>query len=207
MLCPAFRFAASSKIPYRNLPNGPLSLYHRSMPSGRVHDLVTVVLAVPTSIGAFVWFKDAWPAAVVTAAFLFGGMVFGPDLDTKSRQYSRWGIFRILWMPYRMFFKHRSRFTHGLMFGSLFRVIYFIGVVTLVMYVISLAWTGISDGSVPEIQDFARAWQLIARLANNYLGENFLILSFAGLWLGAATHTFSDMAITYIKSGRIEKMF
>ncbi|HMT07979.1 MAG TPA: metal-binding protein [Pyrinomonadaceae bacterium] len=177
------------------------------MPSGRIHDIVTLILTVPASIGAFIWFREAWPATVVGAAFLFGGMVFGPDLDTKSKQYSRWGIFRFLWMPYRMFFKHRSRFTHGLLFGSLFRVIYFIGVVTLLMYVISLAWTGISDDSVPDIRNFARAWQMIAELANKYLGEDFLILSFVGLWLGAASHTFSDMAITYIKTGKVERMF
>lgn len=177
------------------------------MPSGRVHDAVTVLLAVPAGIGAFALSGELWPAAVVTAGFLFGGLVFGPDLDTKSKQYSRWGIFRILWLPYRKFFAHRSRFTHGLVFGSLFRAIYFVGVVTLVAYLIAYVWTGMSDNAAPELRDFATAWRLVADTVRTYLGENFLMLSFVGLWLGAASHTFSDMAITYIKTGRIEKMF
>jgi uncharacterized metal-binding protein len=176
------------------------------MPSGRVHDVLTVLLAVPTGVGAFLWLGDVWPAGVVTVAFLFGGMVFGPDLDTKSKQYSRWGPFRILWLPYRKFFAHRSRFTHGLLFGSLFRVVYFVGVVTLAAYLLAFAWTGISDDSVPDIRDFTTAWRSVADTVRTYFGENFLLLSFVGLWLGAASHTFSDMAITYIKSGRVEKM-
>jgi len=177
------------------------------MPSGRVHDLVTVLLAVPLGVAAFVWLGSIWQAAVITATFLFGGMVFGPDLDTKSKQYSRWGPFRVLWLPYRKFFAHRSRFTHGLVFGALFRVIYFVGVVTLISYLIAIAWTGLSDRSVPELLDFAATWQRLAVFVRRYLGENFFILSFVGLWLGAASHTFSDLAITYIKTGRVDKMF
>lgn len=177
------------------------------MPSGRAHDVLTVLLAVPTGVGVFAWYGEVWPAVVVTAAFLFGGMVFGPDLDTKSKQYSRWGMFRFLWLPYRKFFSHRSRFTHGLVFGSLIRVIYFIGVITLTAYIIAYAWTGISDDAVPDVRDFSAAWRLVAETAYKYLGENFLIQSFVGLWLGAASHTLSDMAITYIKTGRVDKMF
>lgn len=177
------------------------------MPSGRVHDVLTVLLALPTGAGTYLWTGEAWPATVVTAAFLFGGMVFGPDLDTKSKQYSRWGSFRILWLPYRKFFSHRSRFTHGLAFGSLFRVIYFMGVVTLVVYLVAYASTVVSDGVVPDVREFAAAWRLVAGTVRKYLGENFLLLSFLGLWLGAASHTFSDLAITYIKTGRVEKMF
>ena len=177
------------------------------MPSGRVHDVVTVLLALPAGAATYLWTGEAWPATVVTAAFLFGGMVFGPDLDTKSKQYSRWGFFRILWLPYRKFFSHRSRFTHGLVFGSMFRVIYFIGVVTLVAYFVAFASSGFSDGALPDVNEFATAWRLVADTVRKYLGNNFLILSFVGLWLGAASHTFSDMAITYIKTGRVEKMF
>lgn len=177
------------------------------MPSGRAHDVLTVLLAVPTGVGVFAWYGEVWPAVVVTAAFLFGGMVFGPDLDTKSKQYSRWGWFRALWVPYRKFFRHRSRFTHGLVFGSLFRVIYFVGVVTLAAYLVAYAWTGVSGDAVPDTRNFAAAWRLVADTAHKYLGDNFLLISFVGIWLGAASHTFSDMAMTYIKTGRIEKMF
>lgn len=164
-------------------------------------------MAVPAAVGSFAYVGETWPVAVVTVAFLFGGMVFGPDLDTKSKPYSRWGTFRFLWLPYRKFFKHRSRFTHGLVFGSLFRVVYFVGVVTLVAYMIAYAWTAFSDDAVPDIRGFAAAWRTVADMAHKYLGENFLLLSFVGIWLGAASHTFSDIAITYIKTGRVDRMF
>ena len=74
-------------------------------------------------------------SAIIAIAFVFGGVMFGPDLDTVSRQYSRWFVFRFLWYPYRTFFKHRSRFSHGLIFGALVRVVYFLGVLTIAVYV------------------------------------------------------------------------
>jgi hypothetical protein len=37
------------------------------------------------------------------------------------------------------------------------------------------------------------------------IGQSFAIVAFLGLWLGAAAHTFTDMAGTYIKTGRIQR--
>ena len=79
------------------------------------------------------------------------------------------------------------------------------GVVTLAAYLLALAWTGMSDDSVPDVSDFANAWQLIGENVRTYLGEGFLLLSFIGLWLGAASHTFTDMAGSFVKTGRIAK--
>ena len=66
--------------------------------------------------------------------------MFGPDLDTTSKQYSRWSAIRWIWVPYRTFFKHRSTFSHGIIFGALLRVIYFLGVITLGAFAVSYAW-------------------------------------------------------------------
>src|SRR3954451_11103211 len=104
------------------------------MPSGRTHDAITILLAAPAFAVVFAITGNAGAAAVVTIAFVFGGVMFGPDLDTVSRQYSRWGPFRFIWFPYRSFFRHRSRFSHGLIFGSLIRVIYFMGILTLLTF-------------------------------------------------------------------------
>ena len=175
------------------------------MPSGRTHDAITFLLAVPASAAAYFVTRNAGTAAVVGVAFLFGGLMFGPDLDTVSRQYSRWYFLRFLWIPYRSFFTHRSRFSHGLIFGALIRVVYFMGVVTLAAYLLALAWTGMSDDSVPDVGDFANAWRLIGEYVRTYLGEGFFVTSFVGLWLGAASHTFTDMAGSFVKTGRIAK--
>src|SRR5687767_13587351 len=103
------------------------------MPSGKVHDAITVALAAPVSLVAY-YVTGSWIASLICgAAFIFGGLMFGPDLDTISRPYARWGPARTIWLPYRYFFPHRSRFSHGLIFGALLRVVYLLGSLTVLM--------------------------------------------------------------------------
>src|SRR3954470_6678099 len=101
------------------------------MPSGKTHDAVTVILAAPTFVVAWGLTGSLVLALCATLAMLFGGFMFGPDLDIQSRQYTRWGVFRFLWLPYRMMFRHRSRWSHGIIFGTLIRVAYFTAIIAL----------------------------------------------------------------------------
>src|SRR5918997_2224667 len=101
------------------------------MPSGKTHDAITWLAAVPAAVAAWLVTESVLLAAVVTGATLFGGLMFGPDLDIQSRQYTRWGVFRFLWFPYKLFFRHRSRLTHGIVLGTLIRVVYFTFVLAL----------------------------------------------------------------------------
>jgi len=173
------------------------------MPSGRTHDAITILTALPVFAIGYSITGGVASSSVVTAAYLFGGLMFGPDLDTVSRQYSRWSIFKFIWIPYRRFFSHRSRFSHGLIFGALLRVIYFMGVVSLAAFSLTYAYAAISGGKVPGIADLIGVWQQIGALINRHLGDNFLLLVFAGLWLGAASHTFTDMAGSFVRTGRV----
>ncbi len=175
------------------------------MPSGKTHDVITILLAVPAFAAAFAATKSLSMSAVMAAAFLFGGLMFGPDLDTVSRQYSRWRIFRFIWLPYRKFFKHRSRFSHGLLFGAFGRVVYFMGVVTLIVVFAAYFYSAYSGGKLPNLFDFARVWEPVGEWTRLHLGEQFFLTAFAGLWFGAASHTFTDMAGSFIKTGRIAK--
>ena len=175
------------------------------MPSGKTHDAITFMLMVPAFAATYVVTRDMFASSVVAVGFIFGGVMFGPDLDTVSRQYSRWFIFRFLWYPYRSFFKHRSRFSHGLIFGALIRVVYFFGVITLAGYIAAGAWYGIAGDNTPALSDFTVAWRSIGIFIHTYLGDNFMLFAFIGLWLGAASHTFTDMAGSFIKTGRIVK--
>lgn len=175
------------------------------MPSGKTHDAITFLLAVPACAAGYLSTQDLATAAVLGLAFLFGGLMFGPDLDTVSRQYSRWFVFRTLWFPYRSFFKHRSRFSHGLVFGALIRVVYFLGVVTLGAFLGLYLYAAFSGGKVPGLADVAGAWQPVGGFARRNLGEYFLPVVFLGLWLGAASHTFTDLAGSFTKTGRIAK--
>src|SRR3982750_2608790 len=105
------------------------------MPSGKTHDAITFIFAAPTFAIAWGLSGSIALAMVATCAMLFGGLMFGPDLDIQSRQYTRWGVFRFLWLPYRVVFRHRSRWSHGIIFGTLIRVVYFTAVLTLLFWV------------------------------------------------------------------------
>lgn len=173
------------------------------MPSGKTHDAITFLLAAPTVAVTYFVTADLSVAVAAVAAFLFGGLMFGPDLDTVSKQYSRWKIFRPLWFPYRAAFKHRSRWSHGLIFGTLLRVIYFMGVLTVAVYLGMLVVTLITGDKAPGIGLFPTAWRQLGSVVSMHLGDNVLAAVFAGMWAGAASHTFTDMAGTYIKTGRV----
>lgn len=161
------------------------------------------MLAAPAFAVAYIAAGRVWLAVVLTVGFLFGGLMFGPDLDTASTQYSRWSVFKILWLPYRMFFKHRSRWTHGLIFGTFLRVVYFMGIVTSVTFVLTFAYVTYAGGELPSLWDFPAVWARLRIYADQALSEYGLIALFAGMWAGAASHTFTDKAGTYVKTGRV----
>jgi uncharacterized metal-binding protein len=175
------------------------------MPSGKTHDAITLLLAFPTLGVTYAVTRSLSASAIVFVAFVLGGLMFGPDLDTVSRQYSRWFVFRFLWFPYRHFFKHRSRFSHGLIFGALIRVVYFLGVVTLAVFVAAYLYATYSGGKLPDLADIGLVWQPIGNFLRSNFGEHFFLSVFLGLWLGAASHTFTDIAGSFIKTGRVAK--
>lgn len=173
------------------------------MPSGKTHDAITFILTAPTLAAAFLLTASLSTALLVAAAFLFGGLMFGPDLDTHSKQYTRWSIFSFLWYPYQAFFRHRSRWSHGLIFGTFLRVIYFMGVMTLVSFLIAFIIILYSGGDLPNLPEFTRTWQQIGEFTRRHFGENSFSAFFIGAWLGAASHTLTDMGGSFIKHGRI----
>ncbi len=173
------------------------------MPSGKTHDAVTFLLTAPVLAAAWEITDNLPLAMLVTFAFVFGGLMFGPDLDTMSKQFTRWGIFKNLWYPYQAFFKHRSRWSHGLIFGTFLRVVYFIGVLTLLSFLLTFLITIYLGGDIPQLFEFTKNWQQIGEFVRTNFGEYTFYGLFAGLWLGAASHTLTDMAGSFIKTGRI----
>jgi uncharacterized metal-binding protein len=173
------------------------------VPSGKIHDAITIILTVPIVIIAFAYFASGMAALVVGAAFIFGGLMFGPDLDTVSRPYSRWGPARAIWIPYRHFFPHRSRFSHGLFLGALIRVVYLLGALTLLLMAGAYLYQAVAGGRLPGLGDIARFWTPVGQR----FGTEIMLMIFIGLWAGAASHTFTDMAGSFIKTGRSGKFF
>jgi uncharacterized metal-binding protein len=173
------------------------------MPSGKTHDAVTFLLTAPIWAAAWKITEDIPLATIITFGFLFGGLMFGPDLDTHSKQYTRWGIFKGFWYPYQAFFKHRSRWSHGLIFGTFLRVVYFIGVLTLFSFLITFLVSVYLGGDIPQLFEFTKNWEQIGVYVRRNFGEYTFYAIFAGLWLGAASHTVTDLAGSFVKTGRI----
>lgn len=177
------------------------------MPSGKTHDAVTFLFVAPVFAAAWQYSTNLSLALIVTVSFLFGGLMFGPDLDTHSKQYTRWGFLCYLWYPYQAFFAHRSRWSHGLIFGTFIRIVYFMGALTLLSFlpVFLLAWR--KGGDLPDLLEFAKTWTSIGEYVRGDLGEYAFLYVFIGLWLGAASHTLTDMAGSFIKHGRVMEPF
>ncbi|MEQ1761903.1 MAG: metal-binding protein [Pyrinomonadaceae bacterium] len=176
------------------------------MPSGHAHDAITILLAAPAAVGTYALTRDLPTSVIVAVAFIFAGVMFGPDLDTKSKQYSRWGPLRIIWIPYRTIFRHRSRWSHGLIFGTLFRVVYFLGIGTLIAFAAIAAYSFFTSSGVPNIGTFVRGWESIGAIAGTNSTIDVLVTILVGMWAGAASHTLTDIAITYIKTGRVDAL-
>ena len=172
------------------------------MPSGRTHDAITILLAVPTCAAAWGLTGSVLLALTTTVAMLFGGLMFGPDLDILSRQYTRWGPLRCLWWPYRVVFRHRSRWSHGIIFGTLIRVVYFALVLTLVACAAIYLRAALAGGARADYSAVVRAWRAIA--AGALMQGRPLhvpLAALAGLWWGAASHTLTDIGWSVLRKG------
>lgn len=171
------------------------------MPSGKTHDAITIILAAPTFVAAWGLTGNLTLAGLATGAMLFGGLMFGPDLDIQSRQYTRWGVFRFLWLPYRKIFRHRSRWSHGIIFGTLIRILYFAMVLALLVLAGVYLRAMLTNGLTPTFDEIAQAWRAIETSARQNVGEHAVWAVLAGLWWGAASHTLTDVVWSVLRKG------
>jgi uncharacterized metal-binding protein len=90
------------------------------VPSGRVHETVNL-LALPPTLYFLPESLHKLPFAV---GYLVGTFWLTPDLDlATSRPSRRWGILRVIWLPYAWLFPHRG-LSHRPLLGALTRVLY-----------------------------------------------------------------------------------
>jgi uncharacterized metal-binding protein len=156
------------------------------MPSGRTHDRITL-WSLPAVAGlTFANTQSGNLTLLVAGGFLFGGLMFGPDLDIYSCQYQRWGWLRWIWLPYQKSLRHRSFLSHGPLIGTALRILYLaswvglFGVVGLIL--------------VQQFRDVPWDWQAIAFFCQRSLQQypSEWIALYCGLELGAMSHSFSD---------------
>lgn len=168
------------------------------MPKGKTHDKISFLLVLPTFLATYFYTQDLNLSVLVTIFMLFGGLMFGPDLDINSKQYQRWGPLRFLWLPYQKIFSHRSPFTHGIFLGTLVRIGYFFLVITLVTIIISYAWL-IFHSKTPDLEGLiiqnTNQILILAKVIPKYYLMGMLI----GVWLGATSHTIADLLTTAFK--------
>ena len=167
------------------------------MPSGRTHDRITLWI-LPLLAGiTFGLTQRAEVTILITAGFLFGGLMFGPDLDIHSAQYKRWGPLRWIWLPYRKAMHHRSLLSHGFLIGTLGRIIYFTIWLSLgiSLGIVSFAIVRHYLGNLPD-------WPASAQKSSQTLASTVLIAiwqhpleslaALVGLELGALSHIIAD---------------
>jgi uncharacterized metal-binding protein len=170
-----------------------LSLGDRLMPSGRTHDRITL-WTLPLVAGLVqVVAQRSTLTLMICGGFLFGGLMMGPDLDTHSIHYKRWGIFRWIWLPYRQSMRHRSPWSHGPIMGTTVRVLYlmlWLGLVSLV-----------SVAAVNEMVQIGWSWNQLGQfwLRQFYRYRQEMLALFVGLELGAFSHYTADWLVSGYK--------
>lgn len=163
------------------------------MPSGRTHDRITLWILPVVAVLTFGQTQSGILTLLVSGGFLFGGLMFGPDLDIYSRQFQRWGFLRWIWIPYQKSLRHRSFLSHGPIIGTALRSLY-----------LSL-WIIILGGLVILIADLlgveTTGWKTSTKLAlasvSQYKAEGIALL--LGLELGAMSHSLSDWGGSAVK--------
>lgn len=171
------------------------------MPSGKVHDRITIVAA---GLSVPVWWQvapaphDGGVAACLVGATLFSGLALSPDLDLNSSIYKRWGPFRFLWWPYQKVVRHRSWISHSFLLGPLIRVCYFV----FVMWAFLRCVTWLLSLVMPfDRNALSRQWTDTAVAFSRTHPQHFQMLVL-GLFLGAALHSGADLLVSGMKRRR-----
>lgn len=165
------------------------------MPSGKTHDSISWYFYLPFVYPVWYFTKDGMLVALFTLAYFFSSFMFGGDLDLVSVQYKRWGNFRWIWIPYRKFISHRSKWSHGVLLGTIFRLVYvsiFIGVFFGIFYVLTLKYYP------PVNTELLNTTNQGFKLLKNQPPAYFAAL-FIGLIMGAALHTIADVSVSKVK--------
>lgn len=167
------------------------------MPSGRTHDRITL-WSLPVVAGLTLErTRSSQLTLLVSAGFLLGGLLLGPDLDIHSIHYKRWGWFRWIWIPYRGSMRHRSVLSHGPITGTVLRVAY------LLTWVALLGLLGVALSN--ELGQLGWTWGELLGVLRQFLWQHRVgaIAIIAGLELGALSHYTADWGISTYK--RVKK--
>ncbi|WP_445475665.1 metal-binding protein [Methanococcoides methylutens] len=153
------------------------------MPGGKTHDTINIAVIIVILAGLSyltMWeeneialrYLDIYTISIFSISYLFATFFLSPDLDIESKPYKRWKIFKVLWWPYKVIFKHRG-FSHNPILGPLSIVINLALIVAVVLLLM-----GIELHTVPL---------------------RFIVVAMAGMVLSMEVHIISDFIISKMK--------
>jgi uncharacterized metal-binding protein len=140
--------------------------------------------------------RDSALTLVLLAGFLFGALMLGPDLDTRSIHFKRWGPLRWIWIPYRGSLKHRSPLSHWPLVGTVVRVIY----VLAWAFVLGVGCMALAN----ELFQIGWTWTEMATIIGRSLHahRSAWIAVGIGLEVGALSHYLADWGLSTSKRVR-----
>ncbi len=171
------------------------------MPKSHTHEKWALLFAMPLS---YIYFKlsgNLISSIVFFVSFIFGVFMLSPDLDTKSKSYSRWGFLRFIWLPYRKIMKHRSIFSHLPFVGTLIRTSYLVISITLIVCLITyimLFILGIKTNQNIFLlmkNSFVMTFKVILQIKRDYI-----IAAILGISMGDLIHYILDVFASYLKN-------
>lgn len=171
------------------------------MPSGKTHDRITI-WCVPWIVLFAATLTQHWGYTfLLVSGFLFGGLMFGPDLDVRSIQSKRWGWLSWIWHPYRTSLRHRSWLSHGFLAGTLMRLAYLclwilLGTLLVLEFTNTSGRTHITWGELGQSisYTFLQYWRVWLAIA-------------IGIEIGAMSHSISDWLVSDWKRRRRSRRF
>jgi len=160
------------------------------MPSGRTHDRITLWTLPLISGTTLLTTANSTLTLLVSGGYLFGGLMFGPDLDIHSVQFKRWGWLRWIWIPYRGSLSHRSPLSHSPITGTALRILY------LLLLFGFLAFLGLA--LVNQIGQLGWTWSdILGGMGRSLSSHRTQWLTLAlGIELGALSHILADWYAT-----------
>jgi uncharacterized metal-binding protein len=156
------------------------------MPSGQTHDRITIWSVPIIATSTLMVTRNSSITLLVAGGFMFGGLMFGPDLDIYSRQFQRWGFLRSIWLPYQKSLRHRSFLSHGPIIGTTLRVAYLMTIVGLLTIFLFLIWSRLGNVNL----NWNDIWLNTKKYINIHAGDFFAVV--IGCEIGAMSHSLSD---------------
>lgn len=171
------------------------------MPGYKAHVTINVsVLTLGAALSAK--YLDVTKNTTLTAvlSFLVATVLLSPDLDLAvSNPTKNWGILRLLWAPYQIFFKHRG-WSHSVFLSSFTRIFYLFllgavacfAAITIDQMFSSASSTqdAMREGSYAFVDVIKRSWTVA------YAYRASLNAAVLGIFLSDLLHIMADRAVS-----------